>query len=201
MRIIHFITHPEVTIDPAIPVPEWPLSPLGLARSRAMLRAAWLNRVTAVFSSAERKATDMAALVGAHLGLPPTIEARLGENDRSATSYLPRAEFERTADAFFANPMASIRGWERAVDAQARIVAAVAAVLAEAPPSGDIAIVAHGGVGALLLCHLAGEPISRAADQPGEGGGNRFTFAAEGLRLLSRWGPIEAGADASAGTA
>jgi broad specificity phosphatase PhoE len=192
MRVVHFITHPEVTIDPAIPVPEWRLSPLGIARSRAMLDAPWVSGIRAIFSSAERKATDIAGLLGAHLGLTPGIELRLGENDRSATGYLPKPEFERTADAFFANPDQSIRGWERAVDAQARILAAVDAVLAQAPPAGDIALLAHGGVGALLLCHLAGEPISRAADQPGGGGGNRFTFTAESRTLLSRWAPIEA---------
>lgn len=31
MRNIHFITHPEVVIDPAVPVPDWTLSPEGNA--------------------------------------------------------------------------------------------------------------------------------------------------------------------------
>ena len=48
----------------------------------------------------------------------------IGENDRSATGFLPREEFWATADLFFAHPTESIRGWERAIDAQARIVAA-----------------------------------------------------------------------------
>ena len=191
MRRVHVLTHPEVEIDPAVPVPDWRLSPLGLARARAMLGAPWVAGIGAVFSSAERKARDMAEILGAHLGLTPEVEPALGENDRSATGYLLRAEFERTADAFFAHPETSIRGWERAVDAQARIVAAVARLLAQAAPEGDIAIVAHGGVGALLLCHLTGAPISRAADQPGEGGGNRFVFTLPGWRLASGWMPID----------
>ena len=145
-----------------------------------------MGGLAAVFSSAERKARETAAV----LGLPPRVRQALGENDRSATGYLPRAEFEATADRFFAEPEASIRGWERAVDAQARIVAAVAAALAEAPP-GDVAIVAHGGVGALLRCHLAGVAITRAEDQPAGGGGHLFGFDRATGRLLGPWRRIE----------
>ncbi|WP_164076605.1 histidine phosphatase family protein, partial [Stenotrophomonas maltophilia] len=76
--------------------------------------------------------------------------------------------FQRVADQFFATPAESVRGWERAIDAQARVEAAVATIL-EGHPGGDIAFVAHGGVGTLLLCHYRAEPISRAADQPFEG--------------------------------
>jgi len=60
-----------------------------------------------------------------------------------------------------------------------------------APAEGDIAIVSHGGVGALLLCHMKGAPISRAHDQPGQGGGNVFSFDVPSRRLLSGWRRIE----------
>lgn len=192
MPVIRFITHPEVVIDPAVPVPDWPLSAEGLRRTAAMLKRPWVADIRAVFTSAERKARDMAALLAAHLGLSPVEDEALGENDRSATGYLPKAEFEGVADAFFANPDASIRGWERAVDAQHRIVSAVDRVMAAAPTKGDVAIVSHGGVGALLLCHLMGTPISRAKDQPGGGGGNVFAFNARTRALLHGWRPIEA---------
>jgi broad specificity phosphatase PhoE len=192
MPVIRFITHPEVVIDPAVPVPEWPLSAEGLRRTGLMLAKPWLARTRSVFTSAERKARDMADLLGERLGLTPRILESLGENDRSATGYLPKAEFEQVADAFFAAPDLSVRGWERAMDAQRRIVAAVEQVMAMAPPEGDVAIIAHGGVGALLLCHLKGVPISRAEDQPGGGGGNLFAFAAQGRALLHGWRPIEA---------
>ncbi|MGX9963007.1 histidine phosphatase family protein [Roseomonas sp. F4] len=186
MPQVHFLTHPEVAIDPAVPVPDWPLSPRGLARSRAMLAEPWVANIGAVFSSTERKARDMAEILAGHRGLRVTQMEALGENDRSATGYLPPTEFEAMADAFFARPLESVRGWERAADAQARILAAVRTVLAQAPP-GDVAIVAHGGVGALLLCHIKGVAISRAEDQPGSGGGNRFVFDAARWRLLSGW--------------
>ena len=64
MSIVHFITHPEVAIDPAMPVPDWPLSPVGRERMRrAVLEQPWLRDIRALFSSAERKARDAAAII------------------------------------------------------------------------------------------------------------------------------------------
>jgi broad specificity phosphatase PhoE len=191
MSIVHFITHPEVAIDPSRPVADWPLSPVGIRRVVLMLEAPWVSIVRAVFCSAERKATDMACMMADHLSLMPVIIDGLRENDRSATGYLPKPEFEIMADAFFARPDESVRGWERAVDAQRRIVEAVGRAITMAP-DGNMAIVSHGGVGALLLCHLKHVNISRAEDQPGQGGGNVFSFEAATRRLLSGWRRIEA---------
>lgn len=186
MATITFITHPDVAIDPSIPVPDWCLNPTGVARMRSMLTQHWVASITHVASSAERKARDGADILASHLGLVPSVHEALGENDRSATGYLPKPAFEALADAFFAKPTHSMQGWERAVDAQARIVGAVRAVLAQAP-DGDVAVVSHGGVGALLLCHLRQSPISRAADQPRGNGGYFLVFDRATWRLQSDW--------------
>ena len=135
---------------------------------------------------------DSAEILAERLGLSPIVVGALGENNRSATGYLPRDEFEGVANEFFARPDDSVRGWERAIDAQRRIVGAVEDVIARAIAGGDIAIVSHGGVGALLLCHLKGVPISRSEDQTGGGGGNFFSFDATSRRMLSGWMRIEA---------
>ena len=187
---VYFVTHPEVEIDPAVPVTDWKLSPRGVSRMRVGAAQPWSRAVRHIHCSTERKAIDGAAILAAARGLGYAQDAGLGENDRSATGYLPRAEFEAVADEFFAAPERSVRGWERAVDAQARIVAAVERVT-RAAPDGDVAIIAHGGVGALLLCHLAGETISRRADQPGDGGGNYFAFGRQSWGLRHRWRAID----------
>ncbi|MBW8723561.1 MAG: histidine phosphatase family protein [Inquilinus limosus] len=191
-RHVHVITHPDVLIDPAVPVPDWPLSERGRIRMRAVLNQPWAPRLRSLFCSTERKARDGAAILAEALGLPVTELEDLGENDRSSTGYLPKLEFEAMADAFFARPQESVRGWERAIDAQHRVVAAVDEVLRRAPAEGDIAIVTHGGVGALLLCHLQGRPISRAADQPAGQGGHHYAFAVEDRELLHGWRSIDA---------
>ena len=57
----------------------------------------------------------------------------------------------------------------------------------------NIAIIAHGGVGALLLCALLGEPINRARDQPQTAaGGFRFAFHAATRKILHSWQRIDA---------
>jgi broad specificity phosphatase PhoE len=187
---VFFVTHPEVVMDPRIPVPQWRLSPRGIARVHRMLEQDWVADIGHIVASDERKAMDTAELLAGHLALSYATRAELGENNRAATGYLPREEFEATADLFFEHPDRSVRGWEPARAAQARIVGAIDGILEAAPPV-NVAVIAHGGVGALLLCKLKGVPISRAEDQPGEGGGNFFVFRRNDRALLQEWHPID----------
>jgi broad specificity phosphatase PhoE len=181
------VTHPEVNIDPATPVPQWGLSEVGADRMQTFAGSPAVAKLAAIWSSAETKAVEAAGILSATLSLSARVEPDLHENDRSATGYLVEAEFQKMADAFFANPEQSVRGWERAVDAQARMAAAVDRCLAASSP-GDVAIVGHGGVSALLLCKLLGEPIARAFDQPFAG--CYWTFDRETREVTARWKPI-----------
>ena len=189
MPIAYYITHPQVQVDANIPVPEWGLSEIGRARALAMLDQPWVGGIRRIVSSAERKAIETAEILAGHLGLAVEIREAMHENDRSATGYLPPPEFEMVADQFFANPEKSIRGWERAIDAQRRIVSEVETVLGSAG-SGDIAFIGHGGVGTLLLLSLSGREISREADQPA-GGGNYFAYDMGAWRVIHGWWPID----------
>ena len=114
------------------------------------------------------------------LGLPVFVDRALGEIDRNSTGYLPPDEFDRVVESFFARAEVPVRGWERAVDAQRRIVEAV-----RRHPGDGVVFTAHGGVGALLLASLSATPISRAFDQPGLG--SCFAFDAEAWTPLSGW--------------
>ncbi|PJJ72620.1 broad specificity phosphatase PhoE [Diaminobutyricimonas aerilata] len=185
--VCFFVTHPEVVIDPAVPVERWGLSDAGRARA-GHLPEVLHGRVDTIISSAERKATETAAILADSLGLTASVDPALGEMDRSATGYLPPEEFEPTVDAFFAHPELSVRGWERALDAQRRIEGAVRAH-ARAGDDDRVAFVAHGGVGALLLASLTSAPISRSLDQPGLG--SCFRFDARAWRALGSWRRIE----------
>jgi broad specificity phosphatase PhoE len=191
VRTLYFITHPNVVVSRDVPVPRWPLSELGRKRMHAGLAQPWVRGVTAVYCSTEQKAIDGAEILAGHLGLGFSKFEDLGENDRSATGFLPPDEFERVADQFFASPEVSIRGWERAIDAQSRVVRAVNRIDEEDRTSGSIAIVAHGAVGTLLYCHLAGEPIDRRRDQPPNGGGNYYGFTLSPRAVHSWWRAID----------
>jgi broad specificity phosphatase PhoE len=187
LATVYVVTHPEVVQDPAVPVPQWGLTEIGAARMRAFAASPATTKLCAIWSSGETKAVEAAAILAAAASLDPRIDRDLHENDRSATGYLPPTEFEQVADAFFAHPAQSIRGWERAADAQARMVAAVERCL-DASPAGDVAIVGHGGVSALLLCNFLGEPIDRRRDQPFAG--CYWTFDRDTRAVIAGWTPI-----------
>jgi hypothetical protein len=53
---------------------------------------------------------NRAEIIAACLDLAIEIRPVMRENDRAATGFLPPAEFEVTADAFFARPRESVRG-------------------------------------------------------------------------------------------
>ena len=187
----YFITHPNVVVSRDVPVPRWPLSELGKQRMRAGLAQPWIRDVSAIYCSTEQKAIDGAEILATHLGLSFQQVEGLGENDRSATGFLPPDEFERMADAFFASPQMSVRGWERAADAQSRIVGAVNRIQQEDKTNGAVAIVSHGAVGTLLYCQLAGKTIERRWDQPPNGGGNYYSFTLSPRVAHSWWRAID----------
>lgn len=193
-----YLTHPQVSIDPAVPVPRWGLNGVGRARTERLAATGWVQRFARIITSTETKAVETGAILSAGTGLMPVAVEAMHENDRSATGFLPPAEFEAVADCFFANPYESVRGWERAVDAQSRIVSAVAVAIAQ--DARPTLFIGHGGVGTLLLCHLAGRPIQRVdemragrfsvGDQPA-GGGNFFAFSWSPPEALGGWRPME----------
>ena len=186
-----YVTHPQVRIDPDVPVPKWGLSDIGRARAEAAAGRPWVKQLKRIVSSDETKAIELASILAEAAGLDVEIAENAHENDRSATGFLPPPEFEKAADWFFAHPEESFRGWERAIDAQRRIVSVVKSVLAHHDLSKPIAFVGHGGVGTLLRCHLAGLPIARDRDQPPNGGGNVHGFRLGDLGPLSGWVPME----------
>lgn len=186
----YYLTHPQVEIDPRVPVPEWRLSAPGRARAEALAGAGWLRRLGRIVASTERKAAETAQILAAPLGLAVETRGDMGENDRSSTGFLAPAAFEAAADRFFAEPQRSWNGWERAADASARIAAAVGRALEGHAPGTPVLFVGHGAVGTLLKCRLAGRAIARSEDQPA-GGGNIFAFRLADRALLCDWTPME----------
>jgi broad specificity phosphatase PhoE len=208
MSRLIFVTHPEVVIDPGVPVPEWPLSEVGRRRMETFAEALANSSlagsslagsslvgssVTAVYSSTERKALDGAAIVAGRLGLGPKSDHDLGENDRSSTGYIAPPEFWDVVREFFARPEQSIRGWERAIDAQHRIVTAVSRIAREEPSRGDIVLVAHGAVGCLLAAHLQGVEIGRESRPTHPGGGCYMVLDRSPLGFRGGWHTLEDG--------
>jgi broad specificity phosphatase PhoE len=178
--MLYYLSHPEVDIAPAVPVPDWSLSVIGRARVQALAASGWPRGPARILSSPERKARETAEILAAPSGTPVHIVAGSSEVDRSSTGYVPPDRHEALANALFAHPDQSAEGWETARAAQLRIAAAVSEWVSLAADQ-TVLIVGHGGVGTLLWCHITGQPISRSADQPGMG--HVWTAASSGNRL------------------
>lgn len=185
--MIWYLSHPEVIVDPCVPVPDWRLSEKGRDRIAGAVADGWPGRIARIVTSPERKARDTAGLFAAKCGVAPMVIDGMSEIDRSSTGYVPHARHEALADAFFERPAASADGWETAQAAQGRVAAAFdAAIVGES----HILIVGHGGVGTLLWCHLSGAEISRQHDQVA-GGGCFYRIDPVTLRPLETWRRIE----------
>jgi broad specificity phosphatase PhoE len=193
MVILRFVTHPEVLVDPNMPVPKWGLSEIGRSRALAMLAQPWISDIARIVSSGETKALETAAAVADHLGIGFEIVEALHENDRSATGFVPPDQFEILANEFFARPAESVQGWERATDAQARVMNELNPLIANLRVErlgGDTLVVGHGGVGTLAYCALAGHAIDRRYDQPGQG--HYWSYDAAASSMLHHWRRIDA---------
>jgi broad specificity phosphatase PhoE len=193
MASLIFLTHPEVVIDPDRPITEWPLNPVGRARMQHFAELIAGRTITAVYASTERKARDGAAIVAERLRLPYATHEDLGENDRSSTGFIAPPEFWEVVREFFGRPHESIRGWERAIDAQTRIVSAVSRILRKDQTSGDIVIVSHGAVGCLLTAHLQRVEIGQESRPQHPGGGCFIVIDRDTFTLTQNWRAIEDG--------
>ncbi|MEM8870477.1 MAG: histidine phosphatase family protein [Pseudomonadota bacterium] len=195
-----YLTHPQVRMDPSVPVPQWGLSDEG--RTRCVAVAGRLTEVGRVVSSRERKAVETAELLAA--GRPFDTFEDLGENDRSATGFLPQTEFEAMADLFFAKPEESAKGWERAVDVQSRVVARLQSLISEHTAvaaetaqdatvpqrPGHLVVCGHGAAGTLAYCYFAGLAIDRRHDQM-PGGGCFFDMELPHTKPSQGWRRME----------
>ncbi len=64
-----YLSHPQVKIDPAVPVPEWGLSELGRERMQTLAQQPWIRPFRRVISSSETKAIETAEILADALGV------------------------------------------------------------------------------------------------------------------------------------
>lgn len=153
MRLI-LVRHAQVVMDPDIPVERWGLSPEGEVAALALLQHPALSNVDVVMSSPEPKALATAGLLAVEA--PVVTEPDLRELDRLRLGWLPDEDaYPAVVREILAHPGRSVRGCERAEDAQRRIVHAIDRMV-ERYPQQTVAVGHHGIVLTLYLSRLMG---------------------------------------------
>jgi len=185
MAQVFFITHPEVIIDPTIPVPEWELSEVGKLRTQEFVEKNILpEKVAAIFSSIEKKAEQTANIIAKKFYLTPKLCPELGEIDRSSTGYVPLNEHNYIVREWFNHPTVSIKGWETAERVQKRAVNHLITMIAQFEED-TIVVVSHGGIGAVTLAALLYQDISLRYEQPQLG--SYFVFDSKEVKVVEQW--------------
>jgi broad specificity phosphatase PhoE len=159
MRHLILVKHSQPQIVPALPAAQWRLSDEGRRRSAVLAERLAPYLPAAIVASREPKAMETGYTVASILGTPFATAEGLHEHDRSNVGWSSAEEFEAAVARFFAQPSDLVFGRETADQARNRFAAAVDDAIA-AHPAGNLVVVAHGTVIALLVAARAGvEPF------------------------------------------
>lgn len=188
-----YLTHPEVTIDPEMHATFWSLSRIGRQRIENAASRGTFASITQIICSKEKKAQQAAAIISKHIGIGVIEEPLCNENERLATGFLTKEEFENTLNLLYERPNECANGWESASDTLNRMIAALNSHLVN-DMNDNTLFVGHGTIGTLLKCHIGNRSIARTEDQrlmAAKGGGNMFAFEWSTQKLLTDWIALE----------
>jgi broad specificity phosphatase PhoE len=137
-----------------VPSSEWQLSEQGFLLASHLALLPIFGAVSAVYTSPELKAVATGQPLGTRFAVPLIEHPGLSELKRGQTNIAGREAYERMVRIAFGRPHESVSGWERATDAQQRIIATVEQLAAQ--HVAPFAVVSHGLVLSLLMAHFNG---------------------------------------------
>ncbi|MBI3732053.1 MAG: histidine phosphatase family protein [Chloroflexi bacterium] len=146
---IYLIRHAETEPDDD-DATLWPLSQTGEQQVKQLAAQPFWDEVTAIVSSTEMKAIATVQGIAFEHSIPLFTHDGLRELRRTPGLI---DNYSERAQQVFEKPAISIGNWERAADAQARIMACLDELIARFGQS-PFAVVSHGMVLALLLAAL-----------------------------------------------
>ena len=150
MRKLILVKHAPPEVVPGVPPERWALSEKGRALCVPLADKLAAHEPAIIVSSEEPKAAETAQLVAERLGVPWRTAPGLHEHDRSNVPHMRSGEFISMVELFFRKPGELVLGRETAHAARERFEAAVRQVM-EGQPEGNVAVVSHGTVIALML--------------------------------------------------
>ena len=149
-RSVILIKHAEAVLTAEVTAEHWQLSDRGRQQCLPLADRLAPHSPSIILSSTEPKAIETGQLISRRLKLPFDTALGLHEHDRSNVALVPREHFEQEMRRFFINPHDLVYGRESAEETKSRFLASVARVCRE-NPAGNLGLVTHGTVIALLL--------------------------------------------------
>ena len=182
MRKLILVKHAPPEVMPEVPSEQWVLSAKGRDLCAPLADQLAAHEPAVIVSSEEPKAAETARLVAERLNVPWRTAPALHEHDRSNVPHMRSGEFISMMELFFRRRGELVLGRETAEAARGRFEAAVQGVLGE-HPAGNVAIVSHGTVIALLLS----DQTNRGAFQTWRGMGlpSFAVLSAPDMKLLA----------------
>lgn len=183
MRLLHFVRHAAVAVDPGLPSSDWPLAAGAEAAVSALATGLHGIGPRRIVSSNHRKATQTADILARELGAPVEVHPGLEEHHREQSDFFAtRQAFEDAMTAFFEHPNETVLGSESAAAARARFQDAVRNIMTLS--DDDEIVVSHGAVMALLLeqdANGSARSIWQRLKQP-----DHLTIEWPGLRIVEK---------------
>jgi broad specificity phosphatase PhoE len=155
MRKLILVKHAPPEVVPGVPPERWALSEKGRGLCVPLGERLAAHEPAVVVSSEEPKAAETARLVADRLGVPWRTAPGLHEHDRSNVPHMRSGEFISMVELFFRRPAELVLGRETADAARDRFEAAVRRAVSD-QREGNVAVVSHGTVIALLLGYRDG---------------------------------------------
>ena len=191
--LVRYLIHPQSLDNLSLSQSACALDDDARARAEALARSGLLDGTAYIFSSSHAMAGQTASIIGDSLSIPPNVDAEMDESENLVTGALPQAGLvDRFKRLFSANQPPVVAQGEYAMDAQDRIAAAYLSAMERVLTSGmrgDVLMVGHGRVGALLFCYLAGQGIGAEFTPPPAG--YYFTYDWGARKMLHGWQAME----------
>nr|WP_321979879.1 histidine phosphatase family protein [uncultured Cohaesibacter sp.] len=191
--LVRYLIHPQSLDTLSSPQGACALDDDARARAEAFARSGLLDGTAYIFSSSHAITRQTASVIGDLLSILPIVDAEMDESDTLISDALPEMGLvDRFKSLFSPKKEQAASQGESAMDAQDRIAAAYLSAMERVLTSGmrgDVLMVGHGGVGALLFCYLSGQGIGAEFTPPPSG--YYFTYDWGARKMLHGWQAME----------
>ncbi len=180
------ITHPAVIIDPLIPIDEWSLSEKGWKQVRQAFKLEFWTSVDVLYSSYELKAYSMAEKASKKFSIPFDSAHKIYDlGETRGRTFIPPDQFDQAVKEWYSDLDHNVNGWEP-INTMSKRVSTCIDSLMRKHKNRTVAVIAHGGSGTMIKCHVQGIVPSQNED-PHKVAGGYFVADWEEKKIIRDW--------------